>query len=359
MNQSKSYTQVSSRPADDIIHEASPPHKEEAEFLGFRGLLAIQTVLYIIFQIFFPAVVVHSPNDTGAKWAIVLRKSFSVFLWNPSLIRASFIILSARTNALPFLQNPTSLTLASALFRRPIRLLVPLAIAIAVAIPYNKTGSIDHIKNLTHNVSLPSPYVLPTGLPYFNSVYTLFWTVRDYADQAGSQAFYNDSLWTISVIFQQSYTVYLAAAIIPYTRAKWRLPAWILFILTAWWVQSWAWYSISGLLLADATMNMRLRERLVRGIKFRLGKWQWKLATRVPGWVFGVFLLLAGGTLQYFWVEWRPDFGSQSAVAQPQARDDDYLVVMGIMLLLESVKWLRNMVGNKFFVAIGRRSLSK
>ncbi|KAL2008172.1 hypothetical protein VTN00DRAFT_8154 [Thermoascus crustaceus] len=36
--------------------------------------------------------------------------------------------------------------------------------------------------------------------------------------------------------------------IIPYTRNSWRVKGSILFIVTAWWVQSWAWYSVTGLI---------------------------------------------------------------------------------------------------------------
>lgn len=107
-------------------------------------------------------------------------------------------------------------------------------------------------------------------------------------------------------------------------------------------------------------MHMQLQERLGEGVKLRLSSRRSRWELRVPGWVPGVVLLLAGGTLQFFWKEWRPTFeGGQSNVAQPLAREDDYLVVMGLLLLLESLRWLRKAVGNVLFVAIGRRSLSK
>lgn len=106
-------------------------------------------------------------------------------------------------------------------------------------------------------------------------------------------------------------------------------------------------------------MHMQLQERLGEGVKLRLSSRRSRWELRVPGWVPGVVLLLAGGTLQFFWKEWRPTFeGGQSNVAQPLAREDDYLVVMGLLLLLESLRWLRKAVGNVLFVAIGRRSLS-
>jgi hypothetical protein len=55
--------------------------------------------------------------------------------------------------------------------------------------------------------------------------------------------------------------------IVPYTRRSWRLKGAFFFIVTAWWIQSWAWYSITGLLLADMASNMDFKAKAQRGIK--------------------------------------------------------------------------------------------
>lgn len=59
----------------------------------------------------------------------------------------------------------------------------------------------------------------------------------------------------------------MTMVIIPYTRPSWRVKAALFFIITAWWVQSWAWYSITGLFLADMTTNMDFKAKSRRGIK--------------------------------------------------------------------------------------------
>jgi hypothetical protein len=64
-----------------------------------------------------------------------------------------------------------------------------------------------------------------------------------------------------------SFTIYMTMVIIPYTRRSWRVKGAFFFIITAWWVQSWAWYSITGLLLADVTTNMDFKVKAQRGIK--------------------------------------------------------------------------------------------
>lgn len=75
---------------------------------------------------------------------------------------------------------------------------------------------------------------------YFNSVFNMFWITHDFATSAGSNAFPSQLLWIVNVIYMQSYTVYMAMHIIPYTRNSWRVKGFIFFTITAWWVQSWA-----------------------------------------------------------------------------------------------------------------------
>ena len=53
----------------------------------------------------------------------------------------------------------------------------------------------------------------------------------------------------------------MTQVIIPYTRSSWRVKAYLVFILTAFWVQSWAWFSITGLLIADVVHNMDFKAK--------------------------------------------------------------------------------------------------
>jgi hypothetical protein len=62
----------------------------------------------------------------------------------------------------------------------------------------------------------------------------------------------------------------MTMVIIPYTRRSWRVKGALFFIITAWWVQSWAWYSITGLLFADMATNMDFKVNSQRGIKVQL-----------------------------------------------------------------------------------------
>jgi hypothetical protein len=80
--------------------------------------------------------------------------------------------------------------------------------------------------------------------------------------------------------------------------------------------------------------------------------------------------------MQYLWAAWRPQWRNQELVAhgglyytgglnedfdvnQPQARDDNYLVLLGFFLIVETSDILQWVFANPFFVYLGKRSLSK
>jgi hypothetical protein len=80
--------------------------------------------------------------------------------------------------------------------------------------------------------------------------------------------------------------------------------------------------------------------------------------------------------MQYLWAAWRPEYRSHEIVAhgglyytgglnedfdvkQPQARDDNYLVLLSLFLTVETSDVLQWALSNTLFVYLGRRSLSK
>ena len=257
------------------------------------------------------------------------------------------------------------------IFRRGLRLWLPTAVALAIIKILSSTigtGHIEQYKRETGNISLQVPYEIPNTLAYFNSVFNLFWPDKQLYQQAANTAFPSQTLWTINVIYSQSYTVYLSMIIIPCTRPPWRVKAYLCFIISAWWVQSWAWYSISGLLLTDAVVNMRYIEKAKR----RLRIWRFM---RLPIWILFVSIMAAGLALQYLWTDWRPKYNDRELLAhagryysgglntrldakEPQARDDNYLLILGFHLLLERFIFAQKMFDNTFFLYLGKRSLS-
>lgn len=346
------------------------PHDASQDYLiGLRGVLAIMSFLWVFMQTFVPAAVAHSANTTGPGYQLALRKSLSVFFWNDSLIYSSIMFLSARTICLPFLLDPTKLTLASSVFRRGFRLWPQCAVTlIVVYIVFTKTLGTQYLTTFstkTSNAAMTADiYVLPSSLTNFNSIFDLFWVTppEGYSYQAGSWAFPTQTLWIVSAIFQQSYTVYCTMVIIPYTRKSWRLWGAFIFIITAWWVYSWAWFSISGLLIADLVINMDLKAKCQ---SHRL----WTLAVSLG--------LMAGGfAMQFLWVTAYPNLYDSEIdyhtglyntggiytwndATAPMLRADDYLVIVGFYILLESSDIMQKIFRNPVFVLLGKRSLSK
>lgn len=357
------------------LHQPYPPiDPEQSYLLGVRGLLTLQSFTWVFLQTFVPAAVRNTPNAASKPlYETLLRDIFSVLFWNESLIYSAFILLSARTIPIPFLTTSTKTTLASAIFRRGLRLWPPAATTLLIIKLTSSTLAKTPISTFalqTSNPHLTPPHHLPTPLSHLNALFTLFWTTTSPASQAFNTAFPSHTLYTLSLIYAQSYTVYTTMLIIPYTRSPWRVKAYTAFVLTAWWVQSWAWYSITGLALADAVMNMRYRERASRGVSI------WRTSRRCPTWIPCAVLMAAGLIMQYLWTAWRPEYENRELKAhtglyysgglnlkidekEPQARDDDYLLLLGFFLLLEYSGFLQRIFSNSFLVYLGKRSLSK
>ena len=358
-------TSLAARMPSDVTmsrHDANQDY-----LVGVRGVLTIMSFLWVFLQTFAPAAVKGSANTTGPAYQIALRKSLSILFWNDSLIYSSILFLSARTICLPFLLDPTKITLASAVVRRGIRLWLPTAAALIVCyVVFTKVLGQDYLRTFatqTSNVSMSDDlYLMPSSLANFNSLFNLFWITHELSYQAGNWAFPTQTLWLISAVFQQSYTVFATMVVIPFTRTSWRVTAALVFILTAWWVYSWAWFSISGLLLADAVVNMDFKAQCQ--------------SHRVRTYVIAGVCLVAGYVMQFIWVAARPDLANAEInyhtglyntgglytwndQTAPLLRADNYLVIIGFFLLLESTDWLQAVFRNRVLVLMGKRSYSK
>lgn len=339
--------------------------------IGLRGLFVVQSFLFVFFQTFLPAAVPDSKNVDGPSYQIGLRKSFSVIFCNPSLIYGWIIFLSARTICLPYLANKTREVGASSVFRRGVRLWIPTFVAYSIAAAAFSTTSTDYISDFmesTGNISTGVPMRIRNFLVYFNSMFEIFWINKQYSNQAANNIFPSGTLWIVSVLFQQSYTVYMTMVIVPNTRMSWRVKAMLAFIVTGFWVQSWAWYSITGLLIADAVLNMNFAVRSQRG--FSLGK------STIPFWPIYALMVFVGVFLHFLFISWRADLRNDEIYSHtgiytggllnenvdldlPMARIDNYLIILGCTLLIETFEMPRSILSGSFFVALGRRSFSK
>lgn len=365
-------------------HIARPVTQYEQEYLiGFRGILVIMSFLWTFLQTFAPTTVYASDNVDGPYGQEIVRKVLSVLFWNEYFLYGSIIFLSARSIAIPFFRNPVKETIARTLLTRSLSLCIPVAISLAIIKGSMTTSFINIITQFkadTDNLSLTIPYQLPTTLSYWNSVFHLFWTTHGFESQAGSLAFPTQTLWLINVVYIQSYTVYMTMVIVPYTRAAWRVQFAIAFVIAAWWCNSWAWYTISGLLVCDMVMHMDFKAKAQEGIPLKFRDLAWRgedgRPRHIPTWSAAGLLVVGGLLMQYLWAAWRPSlfFAEWRIHSNPyttasldtdymsdhtNSRDDVYLTVLGLFFLIETYDFIQRGLQNKVLVYLGRRSLSK
>ena len=190
------------------------PHTPGQEYIvGLKGLLTIESLLWVFLSTFAPAT---ASQTQGPTWQYVLRDVFSVPFWNYSLIFAFFLILSARTVCIRFLAKPCAETLAGSLIRRPIRVGLPLSIAAAISlIIFSQIGTdyFDTFTAILPNSNFQSPIKPANGLAGFLSTYNLLWLTRDWAEQAANKFWPSATIWAPSLIYHQSYTVYILSLI--------------------------------------------------------------------------------------------------------------------------------------------------
>ncbi|TIA54181.1 hypothetical protein D6C79_01115 [Aureobasidium pullulans] len=350
--------------------KASLARQSQDYLYGLRGILAIESFLWLFLKTFVLAVVTNDVSGPGHQ--VIARKIFSPIFWNESLISSFFVILSARSVCIHFLQEPTAKAFARSLMTRPLRIGIPLAFALVFSISIFScidTVYIDLAAQALKNPNLAVPIMPSSALASFNTLWDVLWMVRDFGDQMANQAFPGTTMWSPSLIYSQSYTVYIAMVILPFTRASWHVQAVAIFSIGSFWFDTWGWYSAAGLFVADISHNPDLAARLRSGIK--IGE-----SPSFPYWILAVLSVTAGFVMKYLWVAVFPEHLRAELVLHPSlhltqgltihnfntgqayARLDDYLIVVGILVLLELSTRMRSFLSSRFLVEAGKRSLS-
>jgi hypothetical protein len=251
---------------------------------------------------------------------------------------------------------------------------IPLAVGLALSCIIFSTINTQYLEDfarLNGNPYLRAPEKPASALACFNSIWDLLWVTRDYSLQMGNLAFPSWTLWVPSAIYLQSYTVYIFMVVLPYSRPTWHITGLLMFAFGSWWFNSWGWYSATGLFLADIAINPPLRTAFFRGWSNERG------SVRMPYWALGMVFLGIGTGLKYMWTAALPqDFWNGEAHAhparylggssfgysdgtQPYPRMDNWLVIVGLMMLVEYSEVAQKILGSKPFKLVGRRALSK
>lgn len=359
--------------AIDISRRRSSFFSTSQEYLtGLRGVITLQSFLWLFFHTFVPAL---TSNDApGPTYQVVIRKLLSVLFWDETLIYSWFIILSARSISVKFLQDGAAVKFARTVISRPLRIGIPASFALAFSIAIFSTIDTTYIADAAASINNPllkAPTKPRTALAAFNSIYNLMWVYRDYATQMGNLAWPSHTIWIISVIYAQSYTVYAIMVTLPYTRPGWHFQGLTIFAFGAWWFNNWGWYSATGLFLADVAINPALRSALMRGMQIPSRN------KRIPYWAVAIFFTFIGFLMKYIWVAAFPshinaelnihpakhlsDGSSYSIVdgKQPYPRMDNFFVITGILLGLEFSDLAKTILQSKPLMMLGHRSLSK
>ena len=161
--------------------------------------------------------------------------------YNLSLVRTFFFVLSARSICVRFLKRSQPSTFAGSIIRRLIRL--PLVLTIACAIVFGVFGGIGvsyirQFEEVLPNASITAPESPNNALTGLNAIFDQFWIVRSYYYQAANDFWPSGTVWMISLIFQQSWTIYFLMVILPFTRATWHWQFLALFALGSFWMNT-------------------------------------------------------------------------------------------------------------------------
>ncbi|KAF2862310.1 hypothetical protein K470DRAFT_204626, partial [Piedraia hortae CBS 480.64] len=336
---------------------------------GLRGIIVLSSFFWTFFATFIPRIIY--PGHNASTGMSVVRIVLSSWAWNASLIASFFFVLSARSICILFLTNPTPISLSGTVIRRIIRMAIAVSIASGLSMAIFAGLGVHYIEKFKErrpNDSLPAPDVPDSALVAFNSMFGIFWVVRSYFWQAANKFWPTNTLWSVSLIFQQSWTVYFLMVVLPYVRPTWHRPYIFMFALGAWWMASWGFYDAAALLLASYMINPVLKKRLEEGVEITE---HWKVPVKIPA----AGMLLAGLIFKVIWSVW-PHYANKELILHPHLdiyenmtlkdfvmddplpRLDNFLVIFGLLLVVETTAGAQRVLSARWLTAIGRRSLS-
>lgn len=312
---------------------------------GLRGIVAIQSLLWTFLRLFCPAVVVAAAP--GPTWMVVLRKVLSPVFFDSTLPMSLYIVLMGRVGSQTFIERRKAVALAGPCVRRPVRLLVPIALSLALSTVLNYLGAFSSsawVADRVHDDYARPPAPITSALVYFNSLVALLFAPQTYDSSRVIDFMQPKGLvWFVSVAFQQTYVLTVVAWTIPYLLRRWKVVGLSALIVLSAWVARWSWYTLTGLALCEfsvvyaSTLSPQMTRRL-----------QWASAAA----------LATGFLLKYLWTAAFPshidaelvfhadlDTGkllfdaSSSGLVYP--RYDDFLVCLGLLALVELTPVLR------------------
>ncbi|SNX86955.1 uncharacterized protein MEPE_05664 [Melanopsichium pennsylvanicum] len=349
---------------------------------GIRGLIAFQTLLWVFFRLFAPAVVTDRDFDgsfpadftkTCPQWMNILRKVLSPIMFNGSFQANMYIILMGRVGMQSFIERRDGLTLSGPGFRRPFRLILPLAMALAltsVVAALNGFKYAPEMASKLNNSLANPPKVWGSTVEYVNTVVSFVFAPYAYTTSVASRYMPPGGImWFTSVVFQQTYVITVYAWVIPFTIFRWKNIGMVTFIILSAWMGRWSWYTLTGLAIAEySTVYRQLIP--VEGIPLNSEKTKFLNPKLIPT----IFVIL-GVMFKYLWIAAFPQnyydeyighidlntgklnrHWDYNNVAYP--RWDDWLLATGLLVLVELSPALQKFFSSKVLTYFGRLGFS-
>lgn len=380
----------------DTFDEGRPRSARIPYLEGLRGIIALQTLLWLFFRTFAPAIVTDIDLDgtqpapftqSAPAWQNTLRKALVPLLCDGSTQAAMYIILLGRTGLQTFIERRQAVALAGACFRRPIRILVPVALSFALISVLTATNGFKYANVLAsdlNNQAASPPAVWENALEYFNSLLSLLY--QPYA-QRDSRAVNFIPLgriaWFVDVAFQQIFVMVVFAFVLPFTIFKYKVIGFSSMILLSAWVGRWSWYTITGLVLAEFSVVYRsmmpdkastaMAQRGQRRVSLtppKFNRFQTLMTKLVP-----LAMIFIGVLFKYVWAAAAPQYQNKELLAHANVntgklstnfdpverafpRYDDWFLCTGLLVLIELSDVAQNFLSSGLFVYLGRLGFS-
>lgn len=349
---------------------------------GIRGLIAFQTLLWVFFRLFAPAIVTDRDFDgtfpaeftkTCPEWMNVIRKVISPLMFNGSFQANMYIILMGRVGMQTFIERRDGLTLAGPGFRRPFRIILPLAMALAltsVVAVLNGFKYAPEMATKLHNSVANPPKVWGSTVEYVNTVVSFVFAPYAYTTSVASSYMPPGGImWFTSVVFQQTYVITVYAWVIPFTIFRWKNIGLVALILLSAWMGRWSWYTLTGLAIAEYSTVYR---QLIpaEGIPLNSAKTKFLNPKLIP-----TIFVVIGVMFKYLWIAAFPqDYYNDyighidlntgvlnrhwdyNNIAYP--RWDDWFLATGLLVLVELSPALQRIFSAKMLTYFGRLGFS-
>jgi peptidoglycan/LPS O-acetylase OafA/YrhL len=354
---------------------------------GVRGLLGLQTLLWMFLRFFAPAVVTDTDLDgtqpaafVGAspEWMTIIRKVLSPLLFDGSLQMAGFIMLMGRASMQTFIERREATSLAGQCARRPFRLVPPVALALALASVVAVAGGNKHAdwlaQRLNNGQMLSPPRIWESTIVYVNSVVTFFMAPQTLKNSRAVMSMPPYSVfWFVQVVFQQTYVMTIVAWTLPFLVLRYKAFGSLLLIALSAWVARWSWYTLTGLVICE--FSVIHLQTLPQDKAFYVNLPKRRRALRLPYKSIPLALMFLGAFFKYLWIAALPTKINNELVfhadintarllrginpaAQAYPRYDNWLFMTGFFLLLEISPRLQRVFSSRPLVFLARLSFS-